>query len=137
MNGARGLPVLVAGVALAALLAAGWWQRDAAPMLRLRGAVGLPGPAAAPTTTETLHAAGVHKCQTAGGILYVDAACPKGSHEVAANGGTVTSMPFPRPAPAPSALASAVHGGRVVEGMTPEQRDRLRDKLVDDAANRQ
>lgn len=124
------------GVVVLALLAAAWWQRDSAPMASLRHGLGLPGVAAAPTTTETLHAAGVHKCQTPGGILYVDAACPKGSRELAANGGTVTVMPFPKPAPAPSALASGVLGRPLVQGMSPEERDRLRDKMIEDAANR-
>jgi hypothetical protein len=121
---------------VAVLLAAAWWQRDSAPMTSLRRAVGLPADSAVPTTTETLHAAGVHKCQTAGGILYVDAACPKGSRELAANGGTVTVMPFPKPAPAPSSFASGILGKPLVEGMPPEERDRVRDKQVDDAMNR-
>lgn len=118
---------------LVALAALAWWQRDSAPMTRLRTALGLPADHAAATTTETLHAAGVHKCQTAGGILYVDAACPKGSRELAASGGTVTVMPFPKPAPVPS---SGVLGGPLVQGMSPEERDRLRDKTIEDAANR-
>jgi hypothetical protein len=124
------------GAIVLALLAVAWWQRDTLPMMSLRRAVGLPGASATPTTTETLHAAGVHKCQAAGGILYVDAACPKGSREIAAGGGTVTVMSFPKPAPAPSALASGILGKPIVESMTPEERDRLRDKQVDDAMNR-
>ena len=93
-------------------------------------------PVVAPTATEALHGAGVHKCQTAGGVLYLDSACPKGSRELAANGGTVTVVSFPKPPPTPSALASAVLGGPIVKGMAPEERDRLREKQVEDAANR-
>ena len=122
------------GAVVLALLAAAWWQRDSAPMAALRHLPGLPGAAAPPTTTETLHAAGVHKCQTPGGILYVDAACPKGSRELAANGGSVTVMPFPKPVP--SAPASDVLGRPLVQGMSPQERDRLRDKMIEDAANR-
>jgi hypothetical protein len=128
---------LCAAAAAAAVLALGWWQRDSAPMTSLRRTLGLAVASVAPTTTETLHAAGVHKCQTPGGVLYVDAACPRGSRELAANGGTVTVMSFPKPAPAPSALASGVLGGPIVKGMTTEERDRLRERQIDDAASRQ
>ncbi len=128
--------VVTAAAIVAALLVGAWWQRDSAPMTSLRRGVGLPVDNVAPSTTETLHAAGVHKCQTSDGILYVDAACPKGSRELAANKGTMTVVSFPRPAPAPSALASGVLGRPIVEGMSVEERDRLRDKQIDDAMNR-
>ena len=106
-------------------------------MASLRRTLGQPVASVAPTTTETLHAAGVHKCQTPDGVLYLDAACPKGSRELAANGGTVTVMNFPKPAPAPIGLASGVLGGPIVKPMDPEERDRLRDRAIEGAANRQ
>ena len=85
-----------------------------------------------PSTSAALQAAGVHKCVGAGGVRYLDGPCPKGSHEVAANGGTMTVTAFPKPVAPPSAFAS----GPLVKPMDPEERDRLRDKAIDDATNR-
>ena len=86
----------------------------------------------APSTAGALQAAGVHKCVGAGGTNYIDGPCPVGSHEVAANGGTMTVTSFPKAVQAPSMLAS----GPLVRPMDPEERDRLRDKAIDAAANR-
>ncbi len=125
-----------AAAGLALLAAAGWLARDTAPMLAVERPLGLAAERPAPSTTETLHAAGVRKCQTPSGILYVDAACPSGSRELKATGGTLTVMPFPRAAPVPAALASDVLGGALVKPTDREARDRLRDRPVDDAASR-
>jgi hypothetical protein len=122
--------VVVAGVAIA-----GWFHRDAAPMSRALGAVGV-STGSTPLTAPTLQAAGVHKCVNARGTSYLDRPCPAGSREVAANGGTMTVTSFPKPVPTPSSLASSVFGGPLVKPMDPDERDRLRDKAIEDAANR-
>jgi hypothetical protein len=63
-------------------------------------------------------------------VLYADQACPPGSRELAAGGGTVSVMAFPKPAPA---QASAP---RLVQGLSGEEVERLRDRMIEDAANR-
>ncbi len=121
--------VIVAGVAAAA-----WYCRGSGPLAGVARAV-LPADGSQP---PPLQAAGVHKCVGSGGTSYIDGPCPAGTREAAATHGTmtVTSFPKPAPAPAPSAIASSVLGGPIVKPMDPEERDRLRDKAIEDAANR-
>jgi hypothetical protein len=127
------LRMIVATVVVVGLVAAAWFYRATAPVADVVRAVGVfPGDSTAPT----LQSAGVHKCVGAQGTTYLDGRCPKGSHEAAANGGTMTVTSFPKAAPSPSALASSVFGGPIVKPMSNEERDRLRDKQVEDAANR-
>ena len=110
-------PKIIAALAVGVSIPAGvWLYRTSAP--------------------TSLHAAGVHKCVGAGGTTYLDRPCPSGTREATANGGTMTVTSFPKPAPTPGSLASAVLGGPFVKPMDPEERDRLRDKAVEDAANR-
>jgi hypothetical protein len=90
-----------------------------------------PGGVAMPTGAA-LSAAGVHKCQGAGAVLYVDHACPPGTRELAANGGTVNVVPFPK-APPPATAAS---GPGLIQGMSPAEVDRMRDRMIEQAANR-
>ena len=125
------LRIVIAAVVALGLAAAAWFYRGTAPVVGAVRAIGLAGENSAPQTAPTLQAAGVHKCVGAGGTSYVDGACPRGTREVAANGGTVTS--FPKPA---SVRASSVLGGPLVEPVDPDERDRLRDKAIEDAANR-
>ena len=127
------LRMIVATVVAVGLLAAGWFYRASAPVADAVRAVDVfPGD----STPPTLQSAGVHKCVGAQGTTYLDGPCRKGSHEVAANGGTMTVTSFPKAARSPSALASSVFGGPIVKPMSNEERDRLRDKQVEDAANR-
>ena len=112
-----------------ALAAAAWFLRDAPAVADAKRALGV-GPA------PTLQSAGVHKCVGPSGTSYLDGPCTAGTREVAATHGTLTVTSFPRPAPSPSALASGVLGGPLVKPMDPEERDRLRDKAIEDAANR-
>ena len=128
--------VIVVVVALG-LAAAGWFYRGSPALGGVPHAVGVPIDSTTADTATTLKAAGVHKCVGGGRTSYVDgAACPAGTREVAANGGTVTVTSFPKPAPAPGALASSVLGGPIVKPMDHDVRDRLRDKAIEDAANR-
>ncbi len=121
---------------VAALLGGAWFFRDTALVRPLARATGLGVGDATQATGATLQAAGVHKCQGAGGVTYLDRPCPKGSRELAANGGAVTVMSFPKSAAPAEPGASGVRGSRIVEGMRVEERDRLREKQIDDAANR-
>ena len=130
------LRIVVAGVVALGLAAAGWFYRASAPMAGVARTLGVPAESTTPLTAQTLKAAGVHKCVGAEGTSYVDGPCPRGTREAAANGGTMTITSFPKPAPSPSALASGVLGGPLVKPMDPEERDRLRDKAIDDAADR-
>ncbi len=123
---------IIAMVVVAGLAIAGWYYRGAAPLAGLARAV-LPADASQP---PSLQAAGVHKCVGSGGASYRDGPCPAGTREVAANGGTMTVTSFPKPAPRLPTLASGVLGGPIVTTMDPDERDRLRDKAIDDAANR-
>jgi hypothetical protein len=52
---------------------------------------------------------------------------------VAANGGTMTVTSFPKPRRRRRRPCSA---GPLVKPMDPDERDRLRDKAIEDAANR-
>lgn len=123
----------VAAAVAAVLVVAGWFYLGAAPLAGVGRALDVwPGN----STPQTLQAAGVHKCVDARGTTYRDGPCPNGSHEVAAHGGTLTMMSFQKPAPAPSAFASGILGGPIVKPMSNLERDQLRDKQVDDAANR-
>ena len=130
------LRIVIAAVVALGLAAAGWFYRGSAPVAGAARALGLPADSSTPPTASTLQAAGVHKCVGAEGTSYVDGPCPRGTREAAANGGTMTITAFPKPAPSPAALASGVLGGPLVKPMDPEERDRLRDKAIDDAANR-
>ena len=121
---------VVAAVVVAALAAAGWYYRGSAPLAGAARAV-LPADGSQP---PSLRAAGVHKCVGTGSTSYIDGPCPAGTREVAATHGTMTVTSFPRTAP--SALASPVAGGPIVKPMDPDERDRLRDKAIEDAANR-
>ena len=127
------LKIVIAAVVALGLAAAAWFYRGTAPVAGAARAIGLPAESTTPETASTLKAAGVHKCVGAHGTAYVDGPCPAGSHEVAANGGTMNVTSFPKPAAVP---ASSVLGGPVVKPMDPEERDRLRDKAVEDAMNR-
>jgi hypothetical protein len=122
---------VVAGVAALglALAVTAWFLRDAPALADAKRALG-----AAPASA--LQLAGVHKCVGASGTRYLDGPCPAGSREVAVTHGTMTVTSFPKPAPAPSALGSAVLGGPLVKPLDPEERDRLRDQAIEDAANR-
>ncbi len=124
---------VIGAVVLVGLAIAGWFYRGSAPLAGAARAVGLPGDSSQP---PSLQAAGVHKCVGGGGTRYIDGPCPTGTREVAATRGTITVTSFPKPAAAPSTLASSVLGGPVVKPMDPEERDRLRDKAIEDAANR-
>jgi hypothetical protein len=125
--------VIVATVVVVGLAGAGWFYRDAAPVANAMRAV---DGATGGSTPPTLQSAGVHKCVGAAGTTYQDGPCPAGSREAVANGGTLTVTSFPKPAPAPSALASGAFGGPIVKPMSPQERDRLRDRQIEDAANR-
>ena len=128
---------LVIGVVVALGLAGvAWFQRGSPGLAGYSPATGGAADSTTPDTAATLKAAGVHKCQGASGTSYVDGACPAHTREVAATGGTLTVTSFPRPAPPPGAQASPVLGGPLVKGMDADERDRLRDKAVDDAMNR-
>ena len=130
------LRIVIAAVVALGLAGAAWFYRGSAPVADVARAVGVSTESTTPLTGPTLKAAGVHKCVGAGATSYVDGPCPRGTREAAANGGTVTVTSFPKPVPAPMALASSVFGGPLVKPMDPEERDRLRDKAIDDAANR-
>ncbi len=127
------LKIVIATVVALGLAAAVWFYRGAAPIAGAVRAVGLPAESTTPQTAPTLKAAGVHKCVGGAGTSYIDGPCPHGTHEVAATGGTMTVTSFPKPAAAP---ASALFGGPIVKPMDPAERDRLRDKAIEDAANR-
>lgn len=128
--------LVISTVVVIGLAVAGWFYRDTPIVRRASEATGLGSGDSTPATGKSLAAAGVHKCQTAGGIVYVDHACPRGSRELSANGGAVTVMSFPKAAPPPDAPGSGLLGAPLVKGMSVEERDRLREKQIDDAANR-
>jgi hypothetical protein len=72
---------LAIGLLLAAGLSVAAWV--------FRNALGLPGMAEAPP-------AAVRKCVTGSQVLYSSQACPAGSREQAAGGGTLTVLPAAR-----------------------------------------
>ena len=123
--------VATAAVLVVTMAAAAWFLRDSPALATARRAVGL-----SPGAPVTLQAAGVHKCVGARGTVYTDGPCAAGSREVAASGGTVTVMSFPKPAPTVASSASGLLGGPIVKPMDLDERDRLRDKAIDDAMNR-
>ena len=127
------LRIVIAAVVALGLAAAGWFYRGSAQLAGVARSVGLPAESTTPDTASTLKAAGVHKCVGNNGTSYVEGPCPRGTREVAANGGTMTVTSFPKPV---AASASSVFGGPIVKPMDPEERDRLRDKAIEDAANR-
>ena len=127
-------PFIVVGVVIG-LLAGAWFARDAAPLRPVVARLGVAPADAAPDTAKTLAAAGVHKCRVGARVVYSDQPCPAGSRELAANGGTVTVMSFPKPAPVPASAASGL-AGALVKGLSRDEIDVLRDKQVEDAAKR-
>jgi hypothetical protein len=127
------LAIAIAVVAVLGLAAAAWVWRGAAPVAGAARAIGVQTEGSTPDAAATFRAAGVHKCVGAHTTSYSDGACPAGTREVAASGGTVTVTSFPKPAPAPT---SSPFGGPIVKPMDPDERDRLRDRAIDDAANR-
>ena len=128
------LKIVIATVVALGLAAAAWFYRGTPPLASATRGIGLPAANSTPETAATLKAAGVHKCVGNGGTSYIDGACPRGTREVAANGGTMTVTSFPKPVPA---AASSAFGGPLLKPMDPQERDRLRDKAIEDAANRQ
>jgi hypothetical protein len=127
------LRIVIAAVVGVGLAAAAWVYRGSAPIASAAHAVGIQTESTTPDTAATLQAAGVHKCVGAHGTTYLDGPCPTGSREAAAHGGTMTVTSFPKPARSPASFAL---GGPLVKPMDPEERDRLRDKAIEDAANR-
>src|SRR3569832_594985 len=93
------LKFVIATVVALGLAAAAWFYRGSAPIAGATRAVGQPWETSASDTAAALQAAGVHKCLGAAGTSYIDGACPRGTHEVSANGGTMTVTSFPKPAP--------------------------------------
>ena len=130
------LRIVIAVAVALGLAAAAWLYRGSAWMASAARAVGVSTESSTPLTAPTLKAAGVHKCMGAEGTSYVDGPCPRGTREAVANGGTMTVTSFPKPVPVSAAFASGVLGGPLVKPMDPEERDRLRDKAIEDAANR-
>ena len=131
------LRIAIAAVVALGLATAAWFYRGSAAVASAARAVGVSTGGTTPLTAPTLAAAGVHKCVGIGATRYIDGACPRGTREAAANGGTLTVTSFPKPVPPPATLASGAFGGPIVKSMDPAERDRLRDKAIDDAANRQ
>jgi len=127
------LRLVIAAVVVLGLAAAAWYWRASAPIAGAARVIGVQPESTTPDAAATFKAAGVHKCVGAHGTSYSDGPCPAGTREVAASGGTVTVTSFPKPAPAPS---SSALGGPIVKPMDPDERDRLRDKAIEDAANR-
>jgi len=127
------LRLVIAAVVAIGLAAAAWFWRSSAPLAGAARVIGIQPESTTPDAAATFKAAGVHKCVGAHGTTYSDGPCPAGTREAAASGGTVTVTSFPKPAPAPS---SSVLGGPIVEPMDPDERDRLRDKAIEDAASR-
>jgi hypothetical protein len=130
------LRIVIATVVVLGLAAAAWFYRSSAPLAGAAKAVGISTESSTPPTGPSLKAAGVHKCVGPEGTSYIAGACPRGTRETVANGGTMTVKSFPKPAPSPSSLASSVLGGPLLKPVDPEERDRLRDKAIEDAANR-
>jgi len=126
------LRLVIAAVVALGLAVAGWAYRGSAPLAGAARAIGA-GENSTPDAAATFRNAGVHKCIGAHGTSYSDGPCPAGTREAAASGGTVTVTSFPKPVPAPG---SAAFGGPLVKPMDPDERDRLRDKAIEDAANR-
>jgi len=124
---------LVIAVVVALGLAAAWFWRASPPLAGAARLIGVQPESTTPDAAATFKAAGVHKCVGAHGTSYSDAPCPAGTREAGAGGGTVTVTSFPKPAPAPGSSALA---GPLVKPMDPDERDRLRDKAIEDAANR-
>ena len=127
------LRLVIAAVAMLGLAAAVWYWRASAPVAGAARAIGLQPESTTPDAAATFKAAGVHKCVGVHGTSYTDGPCPAGAREAAASDGTVTVTSFPKPAPA---TASALLGTPIVKPMDPDERDRLRDKAIEDAANR-
>ena len=135
---------LVIGVAtvVVGVLGAAWFARDSALIRPVAARLGVPPAEATPDTARTLAAAGVHKCRVGSRVVYSDQACPAGSRELAADGGTVTVMSFPKPsiaqaaAPAFAAIASGVASGPLIQGMSPQQIDQMREKMIQQAGDR-
>ena len=123
--------VAAAAALVVTLATTAWCLRDSPALSTARRVLGLSADA-----PPTLQAAGVHKCVGARGTVYTDGPCAAGSREVAARGGTVAVMSFPKAAPAPASSASGLLGGPIVQSVDPGERDRLRDRAVDDAMNR-
>jgi hypothetical protein len=136
---AAGIAVVVVVVAA---LAGAWFARDSALLRPVAAWLGVPPADATQGTAKSLAAAGVHKCRVGARVVYADQPCPAGSRELAANGGTVTVVSFPKPAPgagiAPTlaAVASGVASGALIQGMGQAEVDRMRDKLIQQAGDR-
>jgi hypothetical protein len=137
---------LVGGVAAAVVMLGGaaWFAKDSAWADRLMRAAGLRTGDAG-HAVPSLAQAGVHKCGTRTGILYLDHACPEGSRELDATGGTMTVVTLPRPSPVAAAVAPAASlaaalgrlatpaSGPLVKGLDAAEADRLREQRLDAA----
>ncbi len=134
----RGLvAVIVAGA-----LGAAWVGRDSSLLRTVAARLGVPPADATPDTAATLAAAGVHKCRVGARTVYSDQACPAGSRELAANGGTVTVMSFPKPslaqavAPTVAAIAASVASAPLIPRMSHDEIDQARDRMIRQAGDR-
>lgn len=127
------LRLALAAVAMSSVAAGAWYWRASAPIADAARAIGVQPENTTPDVASPFMGAGVHKCVGVHGTSYTDGPCPAGTREVAASGGTVTVTSFPKPAQAP---ASTLPGAPIVRPMDRDERDRLRDKAIEDAANR-
>lgn len=85
---------------------------------------------------KTPEQAGLHKCRSGGRITYSDQACAPGTQEEGIRNGSVNVVTMPKAPPASAASAASGAGRGLVKGFDRETIDRLRDRQVDDAANR-
>lgn len=140
----HGSSIVVAAVVV--VLAGAWFLRDAALLRPVATRLGVASGDGAPGTAKSLAAAGVHKCRVGARIVYADRPCPPDSRELAADGGTMTTVSFPKAdpnpipgtgiAPALAAIASGAASGALIQGMSREEVDQMREKMIQQAGGR-
>lgn len=142
----------VASIVLIVLALVGWRYRDAPLMRHVTGrvpepVVAMPIGEAAPAVAEAASVpvkpavkppkriAGVRKCRVGESIVYVDHDCPRGSRELAADGGTYTVVPSQGDSSTAATDRPSGRPSTIRDDLLKPGDPSLRDKMIDRAVN--
>ena len=146
---------ILAGVLCLVVALVAWRYRDSPTVRQLTGrvaepALALPGLAesmpAEPASAASVPArkpapppkriAGVRKCRVNGSIVYVDQDCPRGSKELAADGGAFTVVPSGADSSTAATDRPAGRSSTIRDDLLKPGDPNLREKMIERAVGR-
>jgi hypothetical protein len=145
---------ILASILVVVLALVGWRYRDTATMRYLTGRTAEPvqvrplseaesavteAPAASspakPAVKPPKRIAGVRKCRIGDSTVYVDHECPRGSRELAADGGTYTVVPSQGDSSTAATDRPSSRTSNIRDDLLKPGDPNLRDKMIDRASS--